>query len=199
MPPEYDVPNASSFCYGGNTMKSTSLACIAATMLLALTTSAQSRFVTLVIGATNVLDEVTIGTNEVAAIKSSFDPDDNGNAAGPSVVEVAKGNQVFRLFAAQFSPGRGGYRGPIAIAGPARLSLKFQNPPFSYQAAFLTVEIQPESFPPDKTLIIPADTKGANILMEASADLIHWTNAPPGLYTNQPSHLFFRLRAERIP
>ena len=182
-------------------MKSSSLAFIVATLFLVLTVSAQSRFVTLVIGATNVLDEVTIGTNEVAAIKSAFDSQENGNNTSASFVEVAKGNQSFRLGSQQLSPGSGGlaYRGPIAVAGPARLSLKFQNPPGPAQGAFLTVEIQPESFPPDKTIIIPADTKGANIVMESSPDLIHWTNVPPGFYTNQTGNLFFRLRAERIP
>ncbi len=65
--------------------------------------------------------------------------------------------------------------------------------------AVLTVEIEPESFPPDKTIIVPQGTPGANIVMEASGDLVHWTNAPPSLYTNtEPSHLFFRLRAERL-
>ena len=181
-------------------MKFAPLALAAATMFLALTASAQSRFVTLVIGATNVLDEVIIGTNELASIKGSFDSQDNGANNSASFVEVAKGSQSFRLGSLQLSPVSGAYRGPIAIAGPARLSLKFQNPPSNpSMAAFLTVEIQPESFPPDKTIIIPADTKGANIVMEASPDLIHWTNAPPGLYTNQTGNLFFRLRAERIP
>ena len=34
---------------------------------------------------------------------------------------------------------------------------------------------------------------------ERSRYLVHWTNAPPGLYTNtEPSHLFLRLRAERL-
>lgn len=183
-------------------MKITSLtyACAAVMLLLlARTASAQPRFVTLVIGGANVLDEVTISTNELASIKGSFDSQDNGSATSASFVEVARGNQVMRLYGSRFSPLYGGYRGPIAIAGPARLSLKFDAPQGPSVTAFLTVEVQPASFPPDKTIIIPADTKGANILMEASADLIHWTNAPPGLYTNSPSSLFFRLRAERIP
>ena len=35
--------------------------------------------------------------------------------------------------------------------------------------------------------------------MEQSRDLINWTNSVPGLYTNTAiSHLFFRLRAERL-
>ena len=60
-------------------------------------------------------------------------------------------------------------------------------------------ECRVREYPPDKTLIIPADTKGANIIMEASTGLVHWTNAPPGLYANPTASMFFRLRAERIP
>jgi hypothetical protein len=42
-------------------------------------------------------------------------------------------------------------------------------------------------------------TGGANIILERSTDLIHWTAAAPGAYTNQESHLFFRIRADRLP
>jgi len=51
---------------------------------------------------------------------------------------------------------------------------------------FCTVEITPESFPPDKTIIVPAGT-GANIVMESSTDLMNWSPAAPGSYTlHQP-------------
>lgn len=63
----------------------------------------------------------------------------------------------------------------------------------------MTAEIIPQSFPPDKTLVIPADTGGANVIMESSTDLVHWDAAQPGQYTNLTSHLFFRIRAERLP
>ena len=88
------------------------------------------------------------------------------------------------------------------IAGPATFRFGIPAPTNPNYSSFVTIEIIPESFPPDKTIIIPADTKGANIIMEASTDLIHWTNAPPGLYTqtnDTSKNLFFRLRAERIP
>ena len=179
-------------------MKSQTLVFAAVMVCLLETASAQSRFVTLTIGGTNLLDEVTIGTNEVAEIRGSFDSQDNGNNNSASNVEVRKGNQLMRLGASQLSPGYGGYRGSISIAGPATFSLKyasFLNPTIN---AFLTLQIIPESFPPDKTIILPAGT-GANIILESSIDLIHWTTNSPGIFTNNPANQFFRLRADRIP
>ncbi len=90
---------------------------------------------------------------------------------------------------------------PCTIAGPAQIILDSgtRQPDGNGAQMMLTVEIAPESFPPGQTIIIPQGTPGANIIMEASGDLVHWTNAPPGLYTNtEPSHLFFRLRADRL-
>jgi len=92
------------------------------------------------------------------------------------------------------------YSGSTVVAGPATLSIHtvedWRNKP---QTAFLTVEITPESFPPDKTIIIPQGTPGASIIMEQSVDLVNWTNSVPGLYTNTAiNNLFFRLRAERL-
>ena len=68
------------------------------------------------------------------------------------------------------------------------------NPGFAY----LTLEIKPDSFPPDKAVIIP-EGSGAIIVLESSTNLVHWSPATPGMYTNQTGNLFFRIRADRIP
>lgn len=81
-----------------------------------------------------------------------------------------------------------------SVSGPATIWLSGYGSP-----TFVTLRIAPESFPPDKTIIIPQGTPGANIVMEQSTDLINWTNSLPGIYTNAAvNHLFFRLRAERL-
>lgn len=166
-------------------MKSPILASVV--MLSAVTAGAQSRFVTLYTGTNRPTDQLTIGTNEAANIVSV--------GARTYYLAITKEN-----FKTEFNPSAGLDLPPkTLITGPATVTLGFPNQPAPNYSSYATIEIIPESFPPDKTIIIPADTKGANILMEASADLIHWTNAPPGLYTNSPSSLFFRLRAGRIP
>ena len=80
------------------------------------------------------------------------------------------------------------------IAGPATIELRY-----GPDTAFCTIDVEAEMFPPDKTLIIPGDSRGANIIMEASPDLVHWTNSVPGLYMNTTGNMFFRIRAERVP
>ena len=162
-------------------------------MLLAVSASAQSRFVTLTLGTNKPTDQITIGTNEVVNIVST-------GGSSPYVI-VAKDNFTFRLNNDRFYPVFSAYQAKTLISGPATLSIGTQTEPLWNNPAFVTIEIIPESFPPDKTIIIPADTKGAYIIMEASTDLIHWTNASPGLYTqtnDTSKNLFFRLRGERL-
>jgi hypothetical protein len=82
---------------------------------------------------------------------------------------------------------------PHVLAGPALVRV------ISYDSqAYVTFKITPESFPPDKTVVIPQG-QGANIIMECSTNLIDWTVAAPGVYTNVPSAKFFRIRPERVP
>jgi hypothetical protein len=126
--------------------------------------------------------ELSVGTNEVAKIVSLI-----GNYSPELRIEAGGVTNNYRSEIVS---------GQIVIAGPARLRLLQGG---SGNNNLCTVVREPESFPPDKTLIIPADTGGANIIMEGSTDLIHWTNAVPGVYTNLTGHMFFRIRAERIP
>lgn len=83
----------------------------------------------------------------------------------------------------------------VVVAGPARFVIGGG----ASESTLLTLKILPDSFAPGRTLVIPADTHGANIIMEASPDLVQWTNALPGVYTNTSGHTFFRIRAQRLP
>ena len=64
--------------------------------------------------------------------------------------------------------------------------------------AFATLEITPEPFPPTKTITIEPGTGGAAITLEASTNLVNWTSATNGVYTNLMEATFFRIKAERI-
>jgi hypothetical protein len=79
------------------------------------------------------------------------------------------------------------------MVGPAKVELITSGSP-----VFVTLKIEPESFPPDKTIVIPQGG-GANIALECSTNLIDWVTASPGVYTNQPANKFFRIRAEKVP
>jgi hypothetical protein len=135
-------------------------------------------------------DEVSIGTNEAAEVKSVY-----GYNSGINLKVIKNGiTNDIGLSAQGFGPLK---QPAINVAGPATVRLVIEGSQIG--SWFCSVKIEPESFPPDKTIIIPQGTPGANIIMEQSSDLVHWTNSVPGLYTNTAiSHLFFRLRAERL-
>ena len=81
---------------------------------------------------------------------------------------------------------------PVTIAGPARVKidgLKFM----------ATIRFTPEPYPPDKSILVPPGVGGATITLECSTNLVDWTSATNGVYTNQPVAKFFRIKADRIP
>lgn len=82
------------------------------------------------------------------------------------------------------------------VHGPADFVLETEgtNP---NNCGFLTIKVIPDAAPPANTVIIPGDTKGAQIIMESSPDLVAWTDAVPGVYQDVGGHLFFRIRAVR--
>ena len=83
---------------------------------------------------------------------------------------------------------------PVIVAGPA--SFLYYTPDSSRYQGFCTIEVTPESFPPDKTLIIPEGT-GARVALECSTNLLEWAEVWSATYTNAPSNKFFRIKAER--
>jgi hypothetical protein len=89
--------------------------------------------------------------------------------------------------------------GNTVVAGPTTLKIvtvaDWRNLP---QTAYVTVEVAPETFPPDKTVIIPQGT-GARIALECSTNLLSWSEIWTNTFTNVPSHKFFRITAARIP
>jgi hypothetical protein len=132
------------------------------------------------LGPTNLLAELTIHSNEVATVRFIS----TGSFTSLFLFVIKDGVSV-----SMYSPPIG-----TAIAGPA----VFQVDTGDLGQGFCTIEITPESFPPDKTLIIPQGT-GANITFECSTNLLEWTPVWQGTYTNAPSNKFFRIRADRLP
>lgn len=136
------------------------------------------------LGVIKTSDSVTIGTNETATVVGVFYYGTDG------MLEIVKNGITNNCTVASLHPPS---RSTV-VPGPAIIRLNGTANP-----VFVTLRVAPESFPPDKTIIIPQGTPGANIIMEQSTDLINWTNSVPGTYTNTAvNHLFFRLRAERL-
>ena len=164
-------------------MKPPPIKLLASVLFLATCAHLEARFVTLSLndnpnaGPTNLLAELTIQSNEVATVRYTTP------SAGLYTTIIKDGIPV------------GMYGGGAVVAGPALFQFTIHG---DLGQGFATVEITPESFPPDKTLTIPQGT-GANITFECSTNLLDWAPVWQGSYTNAPSNKFFRIRADRLP
>ncbi len=58
----------------------------------------------------------------------------------------------------------------------------------------MTVKITPESYDPNKTLILPPGTNQVYVGMESSTNLVNWANATNGIYGSPDVARFFRLK-----
>lgn len=175
-------------------MKNHILATVVA-LLTCFASDLNARIVTLTVGGSKTNDSLTIEANEALTILTG---------EGNDYVTWEKdgftfGTRSAGFWAQEFNPGiasiRSGRANIVTIAGPARINLgKWSNEEY---VSYLTVEVRSEQFPPDKALVLPQGD-GANIILESSTNLVHWSPAPVGSYTNKTANLFFRIRAERF-
>ena len=86
---------------------------------------------------------------------------------------------------------------PLVMTGPGTITLGSSYAGGSFAQAYVVLEITPDTFSPDKTIVIPKGS-GAGISLESSTNLVDWIAAPPGVYTNAPANMFFRIRADRL-
>lgn len=130
--------------------------------------------------APEATNEIVIAEGEVAEIKSF-----PYYANYQSHLILQKDNKTF-----WFNPGTEG----LVVTGPAKLLLRASG---GGGYGIATVKIEPESFPPDKTIIIPAGS-GGRITLEYSTNLTHWAAVHTVTHTNTAANLFFRIKAERL-
>ena len=165
---------------------------ITAVACLAVTAPAQVRYATLTVDTTapkpaTVTNELTIAATETIEVVTFTGYPDHVE------LDVVKNGTTF-----SYTPGSsiGSWYRPLTMKGPATVRLIGN---LADTIAFCALKITPESFPPDKTLIIPADTTGATVALECSMDLLSWQTATNGFYTGTNGAKFFRIRADRAP
>lgn len=146
------------------------------------TAPAQTRTVTKVLtfpsaGYTNFF---SIGSNEVAAV---------AYCRAPQGLDV-------RLYCTKDDLTFGANEGGIA-AGPAAFTMISLS---GSGAVPVTFEVTPQvqTFPPEKTVIVPEASTGAFITMELSTNLMQWMTVTNGFYTGTNGAKFLRIRADRI-
>jgi hypothetical protein len=79
------------------------------------------------------------------------------------------------------------------VVGPATISIDPGYSSVAGASGWATIKIEPQSFPPDKTMILGAGTNTAAITMECSTNLVHWTTCTNGFYGGSNSAMFFRI------
>jgi hypothetical protein len=177
-------------------MKTVSLPLVVAALLFG-TQPVIARMVTLLVQGANKSDELTITAEEVLQVRTYFDVAYTGNCNDAvAFLEVQRGSNTLIFNAKHFGTTCGMRVPDLLIVGPATAKLRTGGVPGN---AFATLEVMPEAFPPDRSLIIPSGPGGAAITLECSEDLVHWGPSTNGIYTNLPAAKFFRIKAERIP
>jgi hypothetical protein len=97
-------------------------------------------------------------------------------------------------------PSYAGFVPLVDLTGPAIVRLESTGGALTTfnGADWLTLEIQPQVFDANKSITL-APGAGAAITLESSTNLVNWSSATNGVYTNVPSAMFFRIKAERLP
>ncbi|MEK7677106.1 MAG: hypothetical protein AAB676_14860 [Verrucomicrobiota bacterium] len=174
---------------------------LALAALLAGARELTAETVTLVVNTQNPTRHLSIASNQVAEVVSL----QLANGAYSELIFQKDGSRFgwddsSLLFAVATRGGPAVNRPPVQIAGPATFSLHTTtNIGGEFPGAYCTIKITPESTPPDKTIILLAGSKGANIYLEMSTNLFDWSTITPGTFSSATNNLFFRIRAEKLP
>jgi len=142
-----------------------------------------SRTVTFVIASTNVGETVT-NQYEVAEWETVEVVHRTDDSVG---LDVIKDGYIFKNI-----PLSGIYAGPATLLFFKEYSGATQAKP----ATLITIRFEPETFPPDKTIVIPEGTS-ARVVLGTSTNLTNWDELWVDNLTNAPSHKFYRVTAEQ--
>jgi hypothetical protein len=97
---------------------------------------------------------------------------------------------IFERLASNARP----YEDSKVVVGPAEVILSWTG----QGGGFCTLEITPDFFAPDRTVVIPQGG-GATIMLQSTTNLMTWTNVFSQSYSNVPANQFFRISVDRVP
>jgi len=117
----------------------------------------------------------------------SFKANDDGSAG----LYIQKDGTIFNRFASAESSLGG--KGTV-IQGPATFTLIA----CCTKPTYLTLKIMPESYDPNKTLIIPPGTNQVQITLQVSSNLINWETATNNIYGSPNTAQFFRIKEDNL-
>ena len=135
-------------------------------------------------GRTN--DQLTIGAYETAEVLTHYRK--SGQHLSTSLGVEAGGNNW------EIKPDSFDWRWLATVRGPATFTLtsRFLNDS-EHAHAYCTIRVTTEQYPVDKTLTVLPGTNSYQVTMEKSANLVNWSTASNGAYTNGEVAMFFRI------
>lgn len=173
---------------------------------VSLSSEAQERFVTLTVidnkgGFFTKTNSFALDESETAELVSAIplivvqrDPNAPGGTLAYLTVEKDGGTFAgyhINLSDDTLNQATGSRDRPLIVNGPCKFNL-------IGTSGLVTFKVTPTAYPPGKTAIVLPGPGGADVQMECSTDLVHWTVAAPGVYTNQPAAKFFRVTLKKI-
>jgi hypothetical protein len=156
----------------------------------------QSRFVTIcTTNDLNVIPTIQVLTGETAEILSCVNQ--SGNVLS---VPFQKNGFIYKAYPPGYPSGVNlGSSVPFlllprgtVLVGPASISLDSPN-------SYLTVQITPDAYDVNKTLILPPSTNQFFVTLETSTNLVSWCDATNGIYGSPDLARFFRIRMQKQP
>jgi len=157
--------------------------------------TAEPRHVTLSLSGNQTTNEVSISDFETAKVVSAFDP------AGIFQLEI-HGSFDATINGDDLAGYPSGYfwkpRRDIVVKGPALFRLKSSPRSPANGDAFITLEITPASFPPDKTLVVEPNQGNVAITLQGSTNLLNWSTATNAIYGTTNQAQFFRIKMDKL-
>ncbi len=150
---------------------------------LQISLAGTARYVSASVGGERETNQVVIAANEVGELISW--------GGSYLAVDAYKDGIYANIINSQSPPGKASF----TVAGPAAFNLRAAGGPSSN--GFATFKITPESFPPDKTLLVEPNQGNVAITMESSTNLIHWVASTNGIYSTTNTPMFFRVRMDK--
>lgn len=183
-------------------MKNALVVAAALVVLGGLQALAQPRMFSVVQTSPNETNSFRVEAFESLKIVSAFE---GFNSSGR--VTIQKGLGTIKLESAFFNAAvmnntywtYGPISLPFVVSGPAEVAVTSGSGPRTGATPHVvTFEVGPEAYPVTNTFAI-GPASGAQVTLQNSTNLVNWTPATNGFYTNVSENvMFFRIKAERV-
>jgi len=151
---------------------------------------ASSKDITLTLSSSHASDTFEIHSNELAQVISA-------SQFSSCQLDFQTDGQQYLLFGAS---GQTTTTPAPAVAGPATLVFHWSTTYTGFNKPWVTIRVTSEPmFPPERTVMIPHWSPGANVALQCSTNLVDWFSVTNGVYSGADGAKFFRINLDRAP